>query len=41
VTKKELIEKCSGEIRSELLKAIKELEFEKIGIDERDELYII
>lgn len=41
VTKEELIEKCSGEIDADLLKAIKKIEFMKIGIDKDDELYIL
>lgn len=39
LTKEELVERCSGEISAELLKAIKAIEFSRIGIDE--ELYIV
>lgn len=41
LSKNEMLEKCSGEIDYELLQQIKELEFEKIGKNDRDELYIV
>ncbi len=40
LTKKELLEKCSGNISRELLQYIRELEFEQIGKSKDGELYI-
>lgn len=41
LSKKEILEKCSGEIDYDLLQQIKELEFEKIGKTDKDELYLL
>jgi hypothetical protein len=40
MTKKELLEICSGQISFELLQYIRELEFERIGKDENNQLYL-
>ncbi len=40
LTKKELLEKCSGNISRELLQYIRELEFDQIGKLKDGELYI-
>ncbi len=41
LTKGELLEKCSGEIAYDLLQQVKELEFDKIGKTDKDELYLL
>ncbi|WP_018615667.1 hypothetical protein [Segetibacter koreensis] len=41
LSKKEILEKCSGEIDYDLLQQIKELEFEKIGKTDKDQLYLV
>ena len=40
LTKKELLEKCSGQVSFDLLQYLRELEFELIGKDNKDQLYI-
>lgn len=40
LTKSELLSRCSGAIDLQLLHYIKELEFEKIGRDNNDDLYL-
>ena len=41
LSKKEILEKCSGEIDYDLLQQVKELEFEKIGKTDKDQLYLV
>ena len=41
LSKDELLKRCTGEIQYELLQQVKELEFDKIGKDEKGELFLI
>ena len=40
VTKLEILERCAGRIEIVLLQYLKELEFDRIGKDQQDELYL-
>ncbi len=40
IIKQELLDLCSGEVERTLFQAIKEIEFNKIGRDEDDDLYV-